>query len=72
MKKSKKVIKQIPTVSNCQFYGVKWDATSVAVVQTIADGLVENAKGLNKLAEVLKSQNVVVNGLLTIGVNNEE
>ena len=66
----KKPAPQVPAttqIQDCQFYGVKWDATAVQAIQTIAEGLVENAKGLGALAAVLKSQNVQIDCLIKVG-----
>ena len=54
------------TITNSCFYGVKWDAKAVNAVQTIADGFLENAKGLSKLAEVLKASNVEIDAMIKI------
>lgn len=54
------------TIQNCSFYGVKWDAKATDVIQTIADGLVENAKALGSLASVLKSQNVEIHAMVHV------
>jgi hypothetical protein len=55
------------TVQNCQFYGVKWDAAATEAVQTVADGLLANAKAFDKLIDVFKSQNVQIDCMLKIG-----
>tara|TARA_R110002126_G_scaffold273647_1_gene418242 strand:- start:456 stop:659 length:204 start_codon:yes stop_codon:yes gene_type:complete len=55
------------TISNCQFYGVKWDAQAVSAIQTVAEGLVANAQALGKLAELFKSQNINIECLLKVG-----
>lgn len=44
------------TIKNCTFYGVRWDAKSIATVQTVAEGLVENAKALGQLASLFHAQ----------------
>ena len=54
-------------VSNCEFNAVKWDENAVSAVETIATGLVENAKALGVLAEVLKASNVHIDTLVHIG-----
>jgi len=53
-------------VSGCNFYGIKWDAQAVASIQTVADGLVANAKALGALAKVFKSQNINIECLLKV------
>lgn len=55
------------TISQCEFYGVRWDAKAVDAVQTIAEGLLRNAEGLCALAQVLKSQNVEIKSMIHIG-----
>ena len=52
------------TITDSCFYGVKWDAEAVDAVQTIAEGFLENAKGLSKLAEVLKASNVNIEAMI--------
>ena len=54
------------TITDTCFYGVKWDAKAVNAVQTIADGFLENAKGLSKLAEVLKASNVEIDAMIKV------
>jgi hypothetical protein len=54
------------SITGCSFVGVQFDAKAVGAVQTIAEGLVENAKALSKLAEVLKASNVTVECLLKV------
>jgi hypothetical protein len=54
------------TVKNSTFQGVVYDAKAVDAIETIADGLLENAKALGKLAEVLKSSNVEIECLLKL------
>lgn len=51
-------------VSNCTFVGVQFDAKAVGAIETIAEGLVENAKALGLLAQVLKASNVNVEAML--------
>lgn len=65
----KKAAKVQPTnhIEACTFTGVHWDATAVQAIQTIADGLVQNAKGLTALAELLKSQNVNIEAMVKLG-----
>lgn len=54
------------SVSNSNFIGVQYDAKAVNAIETIADGLLENAKALGKLAEVLKASNVTVESMIKI------
>lgn len=54
------------SVSNSTFTGVHYDAKAVNAIEVIAEGLVENAKALGKLAEVLKSSNVEIECLLKL------
>ena len=53
-------------VQNCTFVGVQYDAQAVNAISKIADGLIENAKGLAALAQVLKASNVEVESMLKI------
>jgi len=53
-------------ISNCTFTGVKYDAKAVNAIEMIAEGLIENAKGLGKLAEVLKASNVHIETMIRV------
>lgn len=68
-KKSKAVEPNHTNISNCMFTGVQWDAKAVDAVTKIADGLIQNAKGLTTLAEVLKASNVTIETMLKIEGN---
>lgn len=68
-KKSKAVEPNHTNISNCTFTGVQWDAKAVDTVTKIADGLIQNAKGLTVLAEVLKASNVTIETMLKIEGN---
>ena len=57
-------------VNNNQFTGVHWDAKAIQTVQTVADGLVENAKGLGVLASLFASQHINIECLLKIEPTN--
>ena len=69
----KSTVKPAPVtaITGCNFYGVKWDAAATQAVQTIADGLLANAKAMDKLIDVFKAQNVEINNLLTISAKGE-
>lgn len=54
------------TVQNCVFQGVVWDAKAVATIQTVADGFLETSKGLSKLVDVFKAQNITIDAMLKI------
>ena len=60
------------TLKDCNFYGVKWDAAATEAVQTVADGLLANARAMDKLIDVFKAQNVQINNLLTITAAKEQ
>lgn len=53
-------------ITNCVFTGVQWDATAVKAVQTVAEGLVQNAKGLKTLAKLFEGQSITMEALLKI------
>ena len=59
----------IPTtnIEGCNFVGVP----SVRTIQTIADGLVENAKALGNLAGLLRSQNATIDSLFRVNTPSE-
>ena len=54
------------TITGCNFVGVQYDAKAVNAIETIANGLVENAKALGALAQVLKASNVEIGAMLRI------
>ena len=58
-------------ITNCTFVGVQFDAKAVSAIEIIATGLVENAKALGTLAQVLKASNVSVECLLKVEAPNE-
>jgi urease gamma subunit len=60
-------VKTGTSVTNSTFNGVHFDAKAVEAVSLIAEGLIENAKGLRSLAEVLKASNVNIETLLKVG-----
>lgn len=68
-KKSKVIEPNHTNINNCTFTGVQWDAKAVDAVTKIADGLIQNAKGLTTLAEVLKASNVTIETMLKIEGN---
>ena len=47
------------SISNCTFNGIVWDKTTLEVVKTVAQGLLN-------LTELFKSQNVQIDALLKI------
>lgn len=53
-------------ISDSTFTGVHWDSTAVSAIQTVADGLLENAKALGELATVFRSQNIQIECFLKI------
>ena len=55
------------SVQNCNFVGVQYDAKAVEAIEMIAQGLIENAKALGALAQVLNASNVEIQTLLKIG-----
>lgn len=62
MTKKKTIAKKVDpgtTVSNCNFYGVHWDAKAIESVHT-------TAKALLNLTELFKSQNINIHSMLYI------
>ena len=55
----------VNTISHCNFVGAQYDAQAVLAISTIAEVLVETAKALGKLAEVLKASNVTIETMLS-------
>ena len=53
-------------ITGCNFVGVQFDAKAVNAIETIAAGLVENAKALGALAQVLKASNVKIDAMMRI------
>ena len=68
MTKKKEVVSKV--ITGCNFVGVQYDAKAVSAIVWIAEGLVENAKALGSLAQVLKASNVEIAALLRI--DNEQ
>ena len=69
IKMAKEAARNIPAtkiISGCEFVGAKYDAKAVGAIETIAEGLVENAKALGSLASVLRHSNVTVESMLKI------
>jgi len=62
----KKVKIDTPIIQDCNFVGVKFDAKAVNAIEAIATGLIENAKALGLLAQVLHASNVYVEALLKV------
>ena len=60
------------TVKDCTFIGVKVDADAVKIMDPIAEGLVETAKGLATLARLLAGHQVKIDSLLKISPLNDE
>lgn len=54
------------TITGCNFVGVQYDAKAVNAIEIIATGLVENAKALYSLSQVLKASNVEIAAMLRI------
>lgn len=54
------------SLENCQLTGVHYDAKAVNAIDTIAQGLVENAKALGTLAKVLNASHVKIDTLIRI------
>jgi len=54
------------TVTNCEFNGIRYDAKAVESINIVAQGLVENAKALGKLADVFRTSNTVVEAMLRV------
>jgi len=54
------------SIENCSFVGVQYDAKAVSAIETIATGLVENAKALGALAAILKASNVELQSFIRI------
>lgn len=69
MKKETPVVDKTTHINNCMFTGVQWDAKAVDAVTKIADGLIQNAKGLTTLAEVLKASNVTIETMIKVEGN---
>ena len=65
--KTLKASKSGTTIQNCNFHAVKFDKTAVAALQTIAQGLVENAKALGALAAVLNASNITIDAMVKVG-----
>lgn len=53
-------------IRDCNFYGVKWEASAVKAVQTIADSLLEQARACTNLIEVFRASNVQIDAMVKI------
>lgn len=56
-------------IQDSQFIGVQFDAPAVEAVKVVAEGLLETARGLGKLAHVLNASNVNIETMLKIEDN---
>ncbi len=54
------------TIKDCNFVGVQFDAKAVEAIKAIAEGLIENAKGLHALATVLKASNITIEAMVKV------
>jgi hypothetical protein len=54
------------TITGCNFVGVQYDAKAVNAIEMVATGLIENAKALGALAQVLKASNVEIGAMVRI------
>ena len=61
-------------ITGCTFNGtqIKWDQQALDAVETVADGLLETAEGLNKLAGLFSEQKINIGPLLQIGEPEKE
>lgn len=64
--------KKVQTIiTDCNLAGVQYNEAATDAIKAIAEGLLENARGLGRLAFVLKASNVNVESLMRIdGLNN--
>ena len=53
-------------IQNCDFVGVKYDQAATEALKSIAEGFIENAKGLGVLAKVLNASDVKIESMITI------
>ena len=67
MRKAKEHTPIPVAVTGCVFTGVHYDAKACEAIQTIAQALNENAKGLHALAQVLNGSHVKIDSLLNVG-----
>ena len=51
---------------NCTFTGVEFDKSVVGTMSSIAEGLIENAKGLKALAEVFSASHIQVETMVHV------
>ncbi len=51
---------------NCTFTGVEFDKSVVGTMSIIAEGLIENAKGLKALAEVFSASHIQVETMVNV------
>lgn len=58
--------KSVTNISNNHFVGVHYDSKAVEAINMIATGLIENARGLSALAQILKASNVEIETFLSV------
>nr|DAF69054.1 MAG TPA: hypothetical protein [Caudoviricetes sp.] len=58
--------KESNVIQNSSFVGVQYDAKAVEAINLIATGLIENAKALANLTEVLKASNTTIESMVKI------
>lgn len=58
-------------LTNCNFYGVKFDGDVLETMNNISNGLLQTAKGLSSLAEVFGESTIKIEALLKV-VNDKE
>ena len=51
---------------HCTFTGVEFDKSVVRTMSQIAEGLIQNARGLKALAEVLSDSNVHIETMINV------
>lgn len=55
---------------NCTFTGVEFDKSVVGTMSSIAEGLIQNAKGLKALAEVFSASHIQVETMVHVADGN--
>lgn len=64
MKRRSTAARPSTTISNCNFYGVKWDPAALDTVQTVA-------RALENLTRLFASGNVKIESMVRVGADVE-
>ena len=58
-------------ITGCSFSAISLDKSAINTISLIAEGLIENAKALGNLAQMLKATNIKIDSLVNISQDSE-